>query len=978
MINFKTISAMMLMKTNLDRLRSVRIYVALLLCILTGITAAITATVTAPQPAMAQVADTATGRVTIVDVDSSRFPQVTVYADVFARNGLPTLGLTANDFVLYEDGVLTSALLGASDTINDAIVADDISQPLHILFVLDRTVTEANWAIIRQTIIELMNTLSPDDQVALLTYATDLEIRQAFTRDKNAMQGLLEGLVAAPNGIIGNNVPMADVVTGATDLVNTAPTTRRAAILITDGIAANFGNDLATVQAEIETLPTSRQAPIHTIGFGGNLGNAATLTGIADATIARSFTFDLPSEVASGLQTLKLLMQQGYRLQYVSNLQADNQIHELTLAVKLLLDSNNDGTGDNIGSQDTLVLTQASRDFVATSNELRVTVPNLARGASVAGLVNLTAEAQSTSPIVDAKYMLDGNVLAQVDDINYSVIWDSNTVDTGNHTLVVEVRDQVGNQGEAVIPFNVILPIQLSAALPSSVITQGVPTGHDVTVETVIESLAAIQKVEYFVDRVLVGTLTQPPFVLTIPTGEFNPGSHVISVRAEDTLGRESITTVDLQLTPGDGVLNTNNSFVAAVRSWLGGWGQYIILILAIIAVLVILNWVILQWQEIQNNRQSTIAQLILANRGNTASRYYIRADAPDNALIFEFSDENGTPLPEPFFMQHGSVVVPNNQNGASLAQGPNVGGVNGAGTNGAGVSQPAPQQAVAAPAGGPQWVSTRGTGTAPNQGANQQQGAGGTQQSGANQTNQQGADDEEKKNVSLQDVDESLADATGILGVINSMLISVALLLPAPLSRPIRGLSNILRRLQIWARTYTRFRQQTKRVQKAVGKSERATKALQSAGKAAQSAGAGGGFQLPQTGTGGVGGTRGGGLRGRTQARGATNGAAGGFSNGFASAFSSEGWVQTPVMPPGGSSAIDMSIRPQRRVFRSKQFSFRVTSRSADYAEAGTLVENGSIRIDGLSGIQMFLLISLLFILSMIGLFFYWFVVMG
>src|SRR5205823_2333534 len=133
--------------------------------------------------------------------------------------------------------------------------------------------------------------------------------------------------------------------------------------------------------------------------------------------------------------------------------------------------------GANLGAEDTTapyavswstaaaapgthVLTAVARDAAGntvTSTAVSATVPDTtpptvavtapANGASVSGVVTVSASASDNVGVAGVQFLLDGaNLGAEDTAAPYAVSWSTTTVSNGTHTLTARARDAAGNQ----------------------------------------------------------------------------------------------------------------------------------------------------------------------------------------------------------------------------------------------------------------------------------------------------------------------------------------------------------------------------------------------------------------------------------------------------------------------------------------------------------------------------------------------------
>jgi len=286
----------------------------------------------------------------------------------------------------------------------------------------------------------------------------------------------------------------------------------------------------------------------------------------------------------------------------------------------------------------------------------------------IGGIVDLTARANTTLPIQTVEYRVDGQTLAEVENLGYSIIWDSNTVAVGSHVLEVIVTDSRGDQSTVTRNFNVAEPI----------------VGDRITVATAIEALLDVRSVDLFVADVQVGSTSNAPYQIVFDSTGLGTGTHQLVVRAEDILGRVITETLTLQVGPVDrpqgvtepgvegsainmaedsiwklfdGGLKTLGQRFPSIQPLLEtvlpssgasqalSWSFWGLLLLAPLIAYMILRTTLIA----RPARPFATARIALTNQGNSASQYQLYADDPDNVLRFEFGMD-GIALNQPLF----------------------------------------------------------------------------------------------------------------------------------------------------------------------------------------------------------------------------------------------------------------------------------------------------------------------------------------
>lgn len=560
----------------------------------------------------------AAARLDLLSVDDALYPAVAAYVDVFGPNGLPLVGLVPADFTVREENRPVEA--------GQLAVQVDASQPVNWVLVLDRSASVADWTQLRNAANAFIDSMRPQDQMALYTFAGDVALVQTPTNDSAVLRTSLATVQpAVPTPDVPADNALNQALVDAANLATTLPEGRRAVVVVTDGLDNTGLLGLDQVVAVLGEQPV----PVHILGYGLSGAGAATIAGVAQVAGGSATALNTAAEVRTALDALAGLLQNGYRLDFTAGLQADDSAHPIEVAV----------TAQGIEAS-------ATGTLVAQRRPLTVMIPNVAEGDVIGGAVDLTAQVESPSPLTSVEYLLNGDELAQVEDTSFTIVWNSDTVAPGDYTLVVNAVDSVGNQGSASVGFTVVAPLTVQSALAPRNTDGDIVVGDDVTVNSTVEALADQVTVEYFVDRTLVATDNRAPFAAVIDTATFGPGLHTVTALARDNEGREAVSTVDFMLvaplvatpTPETSVLS-GTLVPAAVANfdwsrWLGVIALGIVLLVLLLVVLAVTRSV----QSAAKDQKLTPMRLALSNQGNVATGYLLRGDDPASLLSFRFS----------------------------------------------------------------------------------------------------------------------------------------------------------------------------------------------------------------------------------------------------------------------------------------------------------------------------------------------------
>jgi N,N-dimethylformamidase beta subunit-like protein/uncharacterized protein DUF4082/Big-like domain-containing protein len=234
----------------------------------------------------------------------------------------------------------------------------------------------------------------------------------------------------------------------------------------------------------------------------------------------------------------------------------------------------------------THALTAVARDAAGnttTSAAVSVTVNNVdstpptvamsapANGATVAGIVAVSASASDNIAVVGVQFLLDGLNLGAEDTASpYSIAWNTAGVANGVHSLGAIARDGAGNTTGAV-PVSVtvnndLTPPTVTMTAPAAGATV---TGTAVTVSATASDNVGVAGVQFLVDGAAVGTeVTAAPYQIAWNSTSVANGSHTLSARARDAAGNQTtsagvtVTVSNVPSTPPaiDSTISVNRS----------------------------------------------------------------------------------------------------------------------------------------------------------------------------------------------------------------------------------------------------------------------------------------------------------------------------------------------------------------------------------------------------------------------------------
>ena len=161
-----------------------------------------------------------------------------------------------------------------------------------------------------------------------------------------------------------------------------------------------------------------------------------------------------------------------------------------------------------------------------------VTLPGLALGQAVTGVVPLAAEAANADHV---DFLVDGTVRATVGAAPYTWDWDTSLEPNGRHVLTVRAVDAAGRSA---IASTVVTSRTPPAPPPTVRLPEPLPPPTGVVSLTPTLAGGPVAQVELWIDGAVVQTGGASPWTLTWDTSTAGPGQHTLAIRAVGPRGR--------------------------------------------------------------------------------------------------------------------------------------------------------------------------------------------------------------------------------------------------------------------------------------------------------------------------------------------------------------------------------------------------------------------------------------------------------
>jgi len=221
--------------------------------------------------------------------------------------GAPNDGIVSVSGHLIQDKVL----LGSSGMVSlnlmlqaKQIAAADAGEPRNVdlVIVLDRSGSMKGPKIndARQAVMQLLNSLTPGDRLALVTYSDGVEIAAGLL---NVTDGNRQRLAATVNRVqVGGSTNLGAGLQAGIDLLNAAGRSNNAAklILISDGLANKGLTDIDTL-GNMAALAVENEFGISTVGVGIEF-NEHLMSVIADRGTGSYYYLENPAAFAEVFQ----------------------------------------------------------------------------------------------------------------------------------------------------------------------------------------------------------------------------------------------------------------------------------------------------------------------------------------------------------------------------------------------------------------------------------------------------------------------------------------------------------------------------------------------------------------------------------------------------------------------------------------------------------------------------------------------------
>lgn len=450
----------------------------------------------------------------ITGVNAAEAPTITVTVDVKDSVGQTVRGLTLEDFHL--NGRL--AEVARIVTVQN-VTEEDL--PFATVLVIDTSSSMAGPPLERTIAAarDFISRLGPNDQVAVMSFNTDVRVDLGFTTDKNAALAAVDALQ------FGGQTALYDAAVDGIELAAQAPFPRRTMILLSDG--AEYGGASVNPREAGPDLSPVRGVPVYTIGLGFGT-DRSYLEALAESSSARFYESPSPDDLEAIYTDLSALFRSQYILTLEFDAPLDGTIYPFTLQAQT------DAGVTNIDAA--TVRAPIPTPIVSLSP-----IPTAPLAAPVTFLASVAADQALTS--VDFSFAGQSVSFAEPP---FALAFDPFTVPPGDYIFDVTATDVDGDAGHLSVPVTVAaIParITLSADLQALGAIR-----EPVNVQIDVESQTEVQEVDVRVDGAQVAVFDAFPADFVLDPFLFAPGTHSIEFVARDASGAEGAVSQTMEI----------------------------------------------------------------------------------------------------------------------------------------------------------------------------------------------------------------------------------------------------------------------------------------------------------------------------------------------------------------------------------------------------------------------------------------------
>jgi len=197
-------------------------------------------------------------------------------------------------------------------------------------------------------------------------------------------------------------------------------------------------------------------------------------------------------------------------------------------------------------------------ELVVDLQSPQVSIMSPTNGATVTGLVTITAGVQDNVGVSKVEFYIDGTKISETPFSPYRYDWDTELTDDSTHTIQAKAYDIIGNPGQSdIVAVRVVNNIpQISIVSPMD----GETLHGTVTILAEVQDNEGIAQVEFFANDKLLKGFISSPYEYAWNTYGVTDGTYTLKVRATNLSGNKSSKSINVIVNNGQKTFGGNGN----------------------------------------------------------------------------------------------------------------------------------------------------------------------------------------------------------------------------------------------------------------------------------------------------------------------------------------------------------------------------------------------------------------------------------
>ncbi len=449
----------------------------------------------------------------ITGVNPTNMPEVVITANVFDQFNQPVAGLTQADFTLSGELAQYGEIVSVENIADDALAFSTV-------LVVDVSSSMYGTPIekLREAVTEYVSLLDAQNEVAIMTFGSNVELIQPFTNDKAELEAVIATLLE------GGETALYQGSYDSLIYASESGLSRRAIILLSDG--AEYGGRSSVIPQDVFDLLAQRGVTIYTIGLGFG-SDRSYLEALATRSNGAFYESPTPEQLAEIYRGLAARLQSQY-------------------VITLNVPTGEDGIALDGTEYEAIFEVRHDENSANATATVRAPIPVPMFQVDPATLpdpitepLDLTIDVLADDPLTQVDVLWDGVALTGFGDLPYHLPIDPVNFTPGAHTLSLTAVDEDGDSNGVT---EVVLNI---GALPSAIrFNPDVSSLGELTTPTAVTVEVTGQtpaiSVQYTLDEGDPITLAESPYSILLNPLDFAVGQHTLSVEVTNEGGETS------------------------------------------------------------------------------------------------------------------------------------------------------------------------------------------------------------------------------------------------------------------------------------------------------------------------------------------------------------------------------------------------------------------------------------------------------